>query len=275
MTPTLPIPVDVKLMNLTVSLLVAALALGAIVAGLWWFARLPAFAIRQITIDGDTTHNSAASLRAGVAPRLGGTFFTMDLAAAQAAFQSTPWVRRALVRREFPNRLHVTLQEYVPAARWGNTADEADARMVNSEGEVFDASGGDGEDSDLPMLIGPDGRAPELLAMYRLLSPLAQPLGARVRQVALQARGNWQVELDSGAVIELGQGTPGALAARFKQFAATAKEVAARHERGVDAIEAADLRHADGYALRLRGVTTVRAEPTERSTPQPARKTTR
>jgi len=36
--------------------------------------------------------------------------------------------------------------------------------------------------------------------------------------------------------------------------------VAARHQRPVAAIEAADLRHVGGYALRLRGVSTVRAE---------------
>ena len=39
MTHSLPVPVDVKLMNVTTSLLVAALALGCVAAGLWWFAR--------------------------------------------------------------------------------------------------------------------------------------------------------------------------------------------------------------------------------------------
>jgi cell division protein FtsQ len=275
MTYGLPVPVDVRLMNLTVSLLVAALTLGTIAAGLWWFARLPVFAIRQITIDGDTTHNSKASLRASVAPRLAGTFFTMDLAAAQSVFESAPWVQRALVRREFPNRLHVTLQEYVPAAHWSNAADGDDARMVNSRGEVFEAPGGDGEAGELPTLIGPDGRAPELLAMYRLLDPLTRPLGVRLRQVALHARGGWQGELDTGAVVELGQGAPEELAARFRQFTATVKEVAARHERPVDAMEAADLRHAGGYALRLRGVTTVRGEASGQPALKPTHGTTR
>lgn len=66
--------------------------------------------------------------------------------------------------------------------------------------------------------------------------------------------------MDSGAVIELGHGMPKDLAARLTQFVGTVKEVAARHQRGVDAVEAADLRHAGGYALRLRGVSTVRPD---------------
>ncbi|MFT3779416.1 MAG: cell division protein FtsQ/DivIB [Ottowia sp.] len=259
MTASLPVPVDVKLMNLTASLLVTALALGCLAAGVWWFVRQPAFAIRQITVDGDTAHNSAAGLRASVAPRLAGTFFTLDLSAAQSAFQSAPWVRRAVVRREFPGRLHVTLQEHVPVARWG----EDDAHMVNSFGEVFEA-GGEGEDDALPALIGPDGHAAEVLALYRLLDPLAAPLGARLDEVALQSRGNWRVVLDAGAVVELGSGTPDELAARFRQFVATAREVAARHQRPVAAIEAADLRHVGGYALRLRGVSTVRGDAANR-----------
>jgi cell division protein FtsQ len=262
MTGTLPAPMDIRLLNLTASLLMAAVALGYVAAGLYWFVRHPAFAIRQITVDGDTAHNSAASLRASVGPRLTGTVFTLDLAAAPAAFQSAPWVRRAQVRREFPGRLHVTLQEHVPAARWSNEANGDDARLVNAHGEVFDAGSDAGGEGDLPTLIGPDGRAPELLAMYRLLAPLAAPLGARLNEVALLARGNWRVALDVGAVVELGQGAPDMLAARFRQFAATAREVAARHQRPVAAIEAADLRHAGGYALRLRGVSTVRAEAT-------------
>ncbi|MDO5691566.1 MAG: cell division protein FtsQ/DivIB [Pseudomonadota bacterium] len=258
MTNSLPVPVDVRLMNLTASLLVAGLVLACVAAGLWWVLRNPAFAIRQIVVAGDTTHNSAASLRATVAPRLAGNFFTLDLAAAQSAFQSAPWVRKAVVRREFPGRLSVTLQEHTAVARWG----QGDTHLVNSHGEVFEAPGGnDPGDEALPALQGPDGQAAQVLDMHRQLNPLVAPLDTDITQLALQARGNWRAELGSGAVVELGHGSERELAARLRQFAATVKEVAARHQRGVEAVEAADLRHPGGYALRLRGVTTVRPDP--------------
>ena len=208
-------------------------------------------------VVGDTAHNSATSLRAAVAPRLAGNFFTLDLSSAQSAFQSAPWVRQAVVQREFPDRLNVKLQEHVAVAHWG----EDDTHLVNSFGEVFEASGGaELDERDLPVLIGPEGQATQLLEMHRLLNPLVAPLDTKVAQLALQPRGNWQAELDSGAVIELGHGMPKDLAARLTQFVGTVKEVAARHQRGVDAVEAADLRHAGGYALRLRGVSTVRPD---------------
>ncbi len=257
MTHELPVPVDVRLMNLTTSLLVTALVLGCVIAGLWWAIRNPAFAFTQITVGGDTAHHNAASLRAGVAPRLQGNFFTMDLAAAQAAFQSAPWVRRAQVQREFPNQLHVTLQEHEAVAYWG----EGESRMINTHGEVFDAGGDEAPAQAMPMLSGPDGQAREVLAMHQLLSPLVVPLKAQISELALLARGNWRAELDQGAVIELGYGPAPELAARLRQFVATVEEVAARHQRTVDSVEAADLRHVGGYALRLRGVSTVRVAP--------------
>lgn len=257
MTHELPLPVDVRLMNLTTSLLVTALVLGCIAAGLWWAIRHPAFAFGHISVDGDTAHHSAASLRAAVLPRLQGNFFTMDLAAAQAAFQSAPWVRRATVQREFPNQLHVTLQEHVPVAYWG----EGGSQMINRQGEVFEAGGDEADEARMPVLIGPEGQAAEVLAMHRQLEPLLAPLGTPLTELALLARGNWRAELGQGAVIELGYGTPPELAARLAQFVGTVGEVAARHQRPVEAVEAADLRHVGGYALRLRGVTTVRVPP--------------
>ena len=55
MTNSLPVPVDVRLMNVTTSLLVTGLVLACLAAGLWWALRNPAFAIRQIVVAGDTT----------------------------------------------------------------------------------------------------------------------------------------------------------------------------------------------------------------------------
>jgi cell division protein FtsQ len=257
MNASLPVPLDVKLMNVTTSLLVTGFVLGCVAAGLWWVLRNPAFAIGQIHVTGDTVHNSTATLRATVLPRLSGNFFTLDLAAARAAFQSAPWVRQAMVQREFPNRLNVVLQEHVPVARWG----EGDGQLINSFGEIFEAGGSDPDVDDLPELHGPEGQAAVVLDMHRRLSPVVASLGTQLASLSLEARGNWRAELAGGADIELGYGAPDVLAARLQQFVDTVKEVAARHQRGVDAIESADLRHVGGYALRLRGVTTVRVEP--------------
>ncbi len=66
-----------------------------------------------------------------------------------------------------------------------------------------------------------------------------------------------QVPRGPGYVVELGGGTPQEVVQRTQRFTRTLTQVAAQYGRRVDALESADLRHARGYALRMRGVTTV------------------
>jgi cell division protein FtsQ len=47
---------------------------------------------------------------------------------------------------------------------------------------------------------------------------------------------------------------------RAIRFVGTLSQVTSRYGRTVAALEMADLRHKDGYAVRLRGVSTVQAE---------------
>ena len=257
----MPPPFDVKLMNLTASVLLTACAVLLLAAGLWWAVRNPAFAVGGITVQGDTVHHRVVTLRANVAPRLAGNFFTVRLPATRQAFETVPWVRRAVVRREFPNRLRVSLQEHKAVAFWGA---EGESRLVNNFGEVFEANTGDVEQDDLPRLAGPDGESAQVLAMYRALKPVFEPLDLAPEHLTLSGRGSWSTELDTGAAIELGRGGVAEVVARTQRFAQTLTQVASRYGRRPDALLSADLRHGEGYALRLRGVTTTAAEATRK-----------
>jgi cell division protein FtsQ len=253
MTGSIPVPFDVKLMNLTANLVFALFAFLTLVAGAWWVLRQPFFPLTGIKVDGEVTHNNAVTLRANVAPQLAGNFFTLDLTRARAAFESVPWVRKAVIRREFPGMLRVTLVEHQPVAHWG---DEADSRLVNSFGEVFDANVAEVDDP-LPRLDGPVEQAAQVLGMYRVLAPLFRPYELSIGQLSLSGRGSWRATLDSGAVLELGRGGGDEVAARTRRFLRSVAPVASRYGRTQASVESADLRYDEGYALRLRGVSTV------------------
>lgn len=252
-----PRPFDVKLMNLTASALFMAFALMVVGALTAWAAQHKVFAIGGIEVTGEVTHNNAATLRANVAPRLAGTFFTLDLLSARQAFEAVPWVRKAVVRREFPNRLKVLLQEHHAAAYWGA---EGESKMVNNFGEVFEANVGEVDQDYLPRLNGPDGQAAQVLAMYQVLEPLFVDMELTLDQVEMTAHGGWRVHLEEGAAIELGAGSQADVLARTQRFLKTLTQVTSRYGRKPDALETADLRHEDGYAIRLRGVTTLAAD---------------
>lgn len=255
------LPADIRLMNGVSALLLAGLVLAGLALALHQLARLPIFGIRHIQVEGDVMRNSVASLRANAMPHVSGTFLTLNLQQASSAFQAVPWVRTAVVQRVWPNRLRVRLEEHRPAAYWEAKPEGADAQseasveraLVNSFGEVFEANLGDVEDEDLPVLAGPEGSSVAMLAMWQQLNALSQKLGESARRLDLSGRGSWRLTLEKGAVVELGRGSEAEVLARFGQFAASITQISSRYQT---AVLSADLRHHDGYAVRLQGIST-------------------
>lgn len=250
-------PLDVKLMNTTAVVLLVGFCILSVVAAARWAARLPVFDIAAITVLGEVSHNSAINLRANVAPRIKGTFFTVDLAQVRGVFESVPWVRQAVVRRDFPNRLLVKLQEHQAVAYWGS---EGDSQLINSYGEVFEANVGEVEQDMLPRLSGPEDQSVEVLTMFHALKPLYAGLDLQLDQLELTGRGSWRARLENGADIEMGRGSVDEVTARVQRFLKTLTQVTSRYGRRAHALESADLRHDNGYALKLRGVSTTVAD---------------
>jgi cell division protein FtsQ len=250
---SVPVPLDVKLMHMAASLMFVSLVLGALGAGVWALVRLPAFALTGITVRGDVEHNNEVTLRANVVTKFTGNFFTADLGRVRDAFESVPWVRLASVQREFPNRLRVTLQEHKPVAYWG---DDGEQRMLNSFGEVFEANIGDLEEVKMPRLSGPDSQSSQVLSMYLALAPAFKDLTLTLDSLELTERGSWRARLQHGGVMELGRGSVDDVMTRVQRVSKTLAQVTQKLGRKVSAIESADLRYENGYALRVRGVST-------------------
>ena len=251
------LPFDIRLMNVASTLLLTAGVIVSAGMGMIWLARLPVFALQFITVEGEVTRNNALTLRSNVVPRLSGNFFTLDLTQARDAFESVQWVRAAVVHREFPNRLRVKLFEQQPTALWG---EEGSSAMLNQQGQVFEANIGEVEAQGLPRLKGPDSQSRDVLAMYGKLRPLLQASDMDIDELELTIRGSWKVLTDQGALLELGRGQPDELAARLQDFLRTLGQVMARYDRTPKSLSAADLRHKDGYALRIQGVTTTEGD---------------
>ncbi len=245
------LPLDVRLMNNAAVAFLLVFAVLTLTSVVGWLAKQPVFSLKAIRVDNELTHNNAATLRANVAPKLTGNFFTLDLARTRNASENVPWVRYAVVRREFPDGLRVELQEHQAVAFWGN---EADSQLVNSFGEVFEVNQGDVEAEDLPLLNGPKGQSALVLQGYRAVAPLLEKLDITLTELELTNRGSWRVFLDGGGVIEMGLGSPADIQARVERFVATVAQTSSKFGRN---LQSADLRYSNGYAIKLRGVTTV------------------
>ncbi len=249
------VALDIRLMNFTSRALVWLFCAGALlVAGNWMLMR-PLWSIRVVRVQGSLQHISASALRSQALPRLHGNWFTIDLAAAQQAFARVPWVRNAVVQRVWPLSLLVTLQAQQPVAVWGGAAA---SQLVDAQGALFDANIGEVQDMHLPTLDGPPGSAQRVLQMERTLDARLAALHWQVAALELGAEGNWRVRLDGGPTLNLGSDADAnAFAARLQRFTALAPQVQRQYGR---AIVSADLRYANGFAVRLQGAAAPAAQ---------------
>lgn len=261
--PSSEMPQDIRWMNAATAALAVVAVLLVLAAGFTVISRQPYFVIHRLSIDGEMQRNNMATVRANVVPRVEGSFFMVDLTRAKAVFESVPWVRQALVRRVWPNELRVTLEEHKPAAYWRH--EDRDDQLVNQQGEVFDANLGDVEDEPLPTLQAPAnasaGQARLMLTMLRKLQPVLVPLDSSIDSLKLTDRGSWTVKLDSDAVIELGRGETDELVARAERFVRTLPQLRQQYS---EPLAYADLRYPHGYAVRLKGLSTVQNISKER-----------
>ena len=79
--------------------------------------------------------------------------------------------------------------------------------------------------------------------------------------LTLNARGSWDAVLDNDAQIELGGGTTEDVLLRVQRLVRTLPQITSQYQRSAADLASADLRYEDGYALRLKGVTTGSSAP--------------
>jgi cell division protein FtsQ len=208
-------------------------------------AQLPEFALRQVRIASEPTRVTRGEIEEVVRREIRGSFFTIDLDRARAAFEQLPWVRAAAVRRQWPAGLDVALEEHQPFARWGAQG------LVNTHGEVFHAA----YDGALPLFAGPEGSAREIAIQYRYFRRSLAAVGETPVEVRVSARRAWQLKLESGLLLALGREN---IEARLGRFVATQPRAYAVLGRRVDYI---DLRYANGYAVRVPELRNEKPEP--------------
>lgn len=240
---------DVRLLNAAANGLMA-LAGAALLAGLAaWLVQRPTFALQAVVVEPAAEqplqHVNRALLRSAGAARLHGNFFTVDLAAVRESFEQVPWVRRAQVRRIWPNTLRVGIEEHQPLAVW------QDGRLVNRQGELFAANVAEAEaEGALLEFSGPPGSEGEVTRRWHELREQLAPLSLAPEALTLSARYAWSARLDNGTVLLLGreQGLP--IADRVARWVSLAPTVQTRLNREIAMV---DLRYPNGFAMRAPG----------------------
>lgn len=226
-----------SLLNWIANLLFALIVVVMLYATLYVVVHLPIFPLHEVKVDGQLSHVSREQVKLIVEKHLKGNFFTLDLVKARDAFEKLPWARNVSVRRRWPDKLEVVIEEHQELARWGSIA------LVNTHGELFHAASG----SDLPVFFGPGDGVVEVATQYGEFSKSLKNANLEIASLALTPRRAWQITTRNNIVIELGRVE---MAPRLQKFVSVYSNTLVNLNKQ---ITYADLRYPNGFAVRKPG----------------------
>jgi cell division protein FtsQ len=217
---------------------VTALSLiAASVLAIGWILDQP---IERVAVAGQFQRVSPDEIERAVREQARGVgLVSIELAAVRDGIAALPWVDTVSVERRWPRGLEVTVREQVPAARWNENG------LLNTRGELF-VSEARHIPPELPQLSGPDGSERLVAERYLAAQGRLVEAGMRLTALRLDARGAWELDLDSGITVRLGRRQ---VDDRFEKFMATAAKLAG--ERGAE-IAYIDMRYTNGFAIGWR-----------------------
>jgi cell division protein FtsQ len=241
---------DVRALNAIASALTALVVLACVASGLWWLSQRPMFTLRAVRVESmyglDLQHVNELTVRNGVIGKISGNFFTTDLEQVRTTFEAVPWVRKASVRREWPNQLIVQVEEHEALGTWGE-----DGKLLSVKGDVFTANLGEAEadeDHALPAFEGPAGSEKEVLTRFAELRRWFAPIRLMPESISLSNRYAWTVKLNNGMSVELGrEKDKDTLHSRVQRLVSIYPQLVARLEEG--RIVTIEIRYPNGLAL--------------------------
>ncbi len=222
------------LLNWIANLLFASSVVMMLYAAVFFVVHLPIFPLRELKVEGELHHVNREQIKLIATKHLQGNFFTLDLVKARHAFEKLPWARNVSLRRRWPDKLEVTIEEHRALARWGTIG------LVNTHGELFYAASG----SDLPVFYGAGEAVSEVTTKFYGFNKTLKTTHLEIESLALSPRRAWQITTTSGMVLELGRAE---MQTRLDKFVSIYNSTMANLNMVVSYV---DLRYPNGFAVR-------------------------
>jgi len=213
--------------------IVALLAVVSI-SGIWLMDPLT-LPIRQVSINGKFEHLSPASLERRAAEVVSGGFLNVNVDEIRSVLLEEPWVHEVSVKRVWPDRLMVNIQEQVAVARW------RDQGLLNMDAGIFKPEP-DTYPESLPLISGPLDSHTGVLSKYQQLLQIL-PKGLMIAELSLSDRRSWEIKLNNGSLFRLGKHD---IERRLERFIRYFPDVT---QNLVEQIQYIDLRYTNGFSI--------------------------
>ncbi|WP_081301168.1 FtsQ-type POTRA domain-containing protein [Gilliamella sp. wkB178] len=221
-----------------------------------WMDNPEQMVLSQLILNGEHTFTTEDDIRNAILGLgLPNTYIGQDVDDIQQEVLRFPWVKQASVRKQWPDRLIVYVEEYKPAFYWN------DLFLLDINGNVFSVPLDRIAELQLPRLYGPEGKAKTVLETYYKLNELSKKLANSQLALQIEAaqtdeRNAWQLMVKqciAGFCIEnqeikLMLGTED-IEQRYQQFIKLFPEIQSRMPAN-ERIAVADLRYENGISVQ-------------------------
>ena len=191
--------------------------------------------IEKIRISGKFQQLDTQTIEQQLQPYLGQGFFDLDIQQIQQLISQQAWVKNVSVRRIWPNRVHVMVEEKSAVARWD------DKHLLSAEAVIFAADVA--SFNHLPRINGYSGQTGKLLERYAELQQRFDALSIRLTAMLEDNKGSLKLELDQGLMVSLGGGDNATKISHL--LAVYPQHIAPK----LEFIEQIDFRYSNGFAI--------------------------
>jgi cell division protein FtsQ len=189
MTPT-PVNADVsRHMKVIAACLALILVVVAALSLSSYFGEFLAVKVRFIDVQGLESDRKIDAVNRQLA---GLNLEVLTIEEIKAGLEELTWIHHASIRKIWPDRMSLQLEEQVPLAHW----DESE--YLNSDGIVF-SSEFLGQ-LDLPYLQGPKGTEQLVMWQFQKLNSVVGVTGETISSLSLSDRGAWSFALGDTSI---------------------------------------------------------------------------
>lgn len=151
--------------------------------------------IEEVKLSKELIYQNDEQLSEVASAYIGRSLMFVDVAEVKSELEQLPWVYRVSVRKQWPGVLMLDVEEHEPVATWN------DGLVLNSEGEPLENPSAFLE---LASLRGPINSSATVMNQYLQFAQVFENTGAGLQEVKMYPRGAWELKLDNGVLISLG-----------------------------------------------------------------------
>ncbi len=156
------------------------------------------FPIEKVNISGDFQRTGNTTLQQVITPYVTKGFFLVKMRAIKDDLEQLPWIKRAEIHRKWPSELNVHISQHRVLGRWNDRA------VFSQEKQLFYPDINTIPEN-LIQFRGPEGMHTSVLDTYFTLQALLEPLDLKIKELVLDQRHAWHIELANGIKLLLGQ----------------------------------------------------------------------